>query len=237
MSLLSTFVTYACKIGLEVLCKIEKEGWENITHQGPLIAYANHTGMLEAPLIFTQLQPRKVTGLAKIETWDNWFLGWVFNLWGLIPIRRGEADMEALRRCITALEQGYFLGMSPEGTRSKSGALLRAHGGISLLALKSGAPLQPIGQWGSQGFGENIKKFKRTRVQVKVGSAFYLDTKGQRVTKKIRQQMADEMMYQLAKLLPEELRGEYADLENATETYLRFVETPPAENQPPSENQ
>jgi len=223
MKPITWIVTYACKIGLEVLCKIEKEGWETITHQGPLIAYANHTGMLEAPLIFTQLQPRKVTGLAKIETWENKFLAWVFDLWGLIPIRRGEADMEALRRCISALEDGYFLGMSPEGTRSKSGALLRAHGGISLLALKSGAPLQPVGQWGSQGFGENVKKFKRTHVNIKVGRAFYLDSKGQRVTKEIRQQMADEMMYQLAKLLPEELRGEYSDLENATETSLRFV--------------
>ncbi len=218
------FVTYACKLGLEVLCKVEKENWEAIPQNGPLIAYANHTGMLEAPLVFTQMQPRKVTGLAKIETWDNWFLGWVFNLWELIPIRRGEADMEALRRCLDALEKGFILGMSPEGTRSKSGALLRAHGGIALLALKSGSPLMPIGQWGSQHFGSNVKKFKRTHVKLKVGKAFYLDSRGEKVSKEIRQQMADEMMYQLAMLLPEDLRGEYSDLENATVKYLRFIE-------------
>jgi 1-acyl-sn-glycerol-3-phosphate acyltransferase len=223
MNLMRWIVTYGCKWGLEILCKIEKENWAAIPQDGPLIAYANHTGMLEAPLVFTQMQPRKMTGLSKIETWDNWFLGWVFDLWGLIPIRRGEADMEALRKCLNALEQGYILGMSPEGTRSKTGALLRAQGGMSMLALRSGAPLLPMGQWGGQHFGSNIKKFKRTRVNIKVGRMFYLDAHGERVTKEIRQQMADEMMYQVAKLLPEELRGEYSDLENATEKYLRFV--------------
>jgi len=223
MNLIRWFVTYACKFGLEVMCKIEKENWEAIPQHGPLIAYANHTGTVEAPLVFTQMQPRKVTGLAKIETWDNKFLGWVFNLWEMIPIRRGEADMEALRKCLEALEKGFILGMSPEGTRSKSGALLRAHGGIALLALKSGAPLLPMAQWGGQHFGSNVKKFKRTPVTLKVGRPFYLDSRGEKVTKEIRQQMADEMMYQLAKLLPEELRGEYADLENATEKYIRWI--------------
>jgi 1-acyl-sn-glycerol-3-phosphate acyltransferase len=222
-SILRWIVTYGCKLGLEIMCDIKKENWDAIPAAGPLIAYANHTGMVEAPLVFTQLQPRKATGLAKIETWDIKFLAWVFNLWGIIPIHRGEADMEALRKCLAALEQGYILGMSPEGTRSKSGALLRAHGGIALLALKSGAPLQPIGQWGSQHFGSNVKKFKRTKVNMKVGRMFYLDARGEKVTKEIRQQMADEMMYQLAALLPEELRGEYSDLENGTEKYLRFV--------------
>ncbi len=142
------------------MCRIEKQNWSALPQIGPLITYVNHTGTLEAPLVFTQMMPRKATGLAKIETWDNWFLGWVFNLWEIIPIHRGEADMEAMRRCLEMLDKGYFLGMSPEGTRSKSGALLRAHGGMALLALKSGAALVPIGQTGCQDFGSNIKKLK-----------------------------------------------------------------------------
>ena len=205
------------------MCRIEKQNWSALPQIGPLITYVNHTGTLEAPLVFTQMMPRKATGLAKIETWDNWFLGWVFNLWEIIPIHRGEADMEAMRRCLEMLDKGYFLGMSPEGTRSKSGALLRAHGGMALLALKSGAALVPIGQTGCQDFGSNIKKLKRTHVQLNVGRPFCLDARGEKITREIRQQMADEMMYQLSKLLPEDLRGEYADLENATEKYLRFV--------------
>ncbi len=225
MNIARWIVTHGCKLGLDILCHIHKENWERLPQQGPLLAYANHTAMVEAPILFTQMaaQGKKVTGMAKIETWDNWFLNWVFTLWGIIPIRRGEADMVAMKKSLEALNQGYIFGISPEGTRSKSGQLIKAHGGIAMLALHSGAPLIPIAHWGGEKFGENVKKFKRTNFNIRIGKMFYLDPHGERVTKEIRQQMADEMMYQLAKLLPEEYRGDYADLENATEKYLRFV--------------
>ncbi len=222
-AVLRWLVTYLCKFGLEVLCRIDSRELAKVPAKGPLISYANHTAMVEAPLIFTQLQPRPATGLAKIETWENKFLGWVFDLWDIIPVRRGEADMEAMRRCLDALKQGRILGISPEGTRSKTGALIRAHAGLVMLALHSGAPLQPMAHWGGENFGRNVKKFKRTPFTIRVGSVFYLDARGEKVTKEIRQQMADEMMYQLARMLPEEYRGEYSDLESATEKYLRFV--------------
>lgn len=222
MGFMKWLVTYACKTGLEVMCRIDAPDLNKVPTTGPLIAYSNHIGQVEAPLIYTQLQPRPMTGLAKIETWENWFLGWVFNLWEAIPVRRGEADMEAMRACLNALSAGKILGMSPEGTRSKTHALLRAHGGIALLALKSGAPLQPIVHWGGEDYTPNLKRFKRTDFHIRVGSRFFLDARGERVTKEIRQQMADEMMYQLAKLLPEKYRGEYADLDHATTKYLRF---------------
>ncbi len=218
-------VTYLCKFGLSVMCRIEAKELEKIPQTGPLIAFANHTAMVEAPILYTYLAPRtKVTAIAKIETWNNWFLNWVFTLWEIIPIRRGEADMVAMRKSLEVLEKGYILGISPEGTRSKSGKLIRAHGGVAMLGLHSGAPLQAVAHWGGEDFHKNVKQFKRTNFTVRVGPRFYLDPHGERVSKEVRQQMADEMMYQLAKLLPEEYRGEYSDLGNATEKYLRFVD-------------
>ena len=132
--------------------------------------------------------------------------------------------MEAMRQSLGVLERKDILGIAPEGMRNKTGALLRAKPGIVTLALRSAAPLQPIANWGSENFRKNLKCLKRTDFHVRVGPAFHLDLRGQHITKEIRQQMADEIMYQLAKLLPSEYRGEYADLENATENYLRFVE-------------
>jgi 1-acyl-sn-glycerol-3-phosphate acyltransferase len=223
MNLTYWFITYGCKFGLEVMCRIQKENWDSIPARGPLIAFANHTGAVEAPIVYTQLVPRPATALAKIETWNNKFLGWVFTLWGIIPIRRGEADMEALRASLEALKDGKILGISPEGTRNRTGQLIRAHGGIAMLALKSGAPLLPIAHWGGENFLKNLKQLKRTDFHLRVGKPFTLEAGGERVTKEIRQQMADEMMYQVAKLLPEYYRGEYADLENATEKYIRWM--------------
>ena len=224
MNLMEWIVTYGCKLGLDVICKIDAKEISKVPQTGPLILYTNHTGTVEAPIMYTQLQPReKVTALAKVETWDNWFLNWVFTLWGIIPLHRGEADMEAMRKALAVLEKGYILGISPEGTRSREGKLLRAHGGIAMLALHSGAPLQPMAHWGGENFGRNVNQFKRTSFSVRVGPIFNLDAHGEKVTKEIRQKMADEMMYQLAKLLPVENRGEYSDLENGSENYLRFL--------------
>ncbi len=209
------------RIGLEVMCRIDKADLRKIPDKGPLIVYSNHTGQVEVPLLFSQLQPRPVTGLAKIETWDGWFLRWIFDLWGAIPIRRGEADMYAMRRALTALEQGYILGIAPEGTRSKTGALIKAHPGIVTLALRSNAPLAPLAHWGGERFLPNLKRLKRTDFHIRVGEPFTLDPGGEKVTREIRQQMVDEMMYKLAALLPEHYRGEYADLSKATTIFIK----------------
>ena len=223
MNVTRWFVTGVAKNGLEIMCRIDKSELDKVQELGPLIAYSNHTGSVEVPLMFTQLQPRPVTGLAKIESWDGWFLRWIFNLWGAIPLRRGEADMTAMRKALEALKAGYIIGMSPEGTRNKTGALIEAHPGIVSLALHSNAPLIPIAHWGGENFRVNLKHLKRTDFHIRVGESFYLDPQGEKLTRQVRQQMLDELMYRLAALLPEEYRGVYANLGQATGKYLRMA--------------
>ena len=77
--------------------------------------------------MFTHLQPRKVTAFAKAETWDNPFMGYLFDLWGAIPIQRGEADTTAFRMALKALQEGKILAITPEGTRSGNGQLAHGH--------------------------------------------------------------------------------------------------------------
>jgi 1-acyl-sn-glycerol-3-phosphate acyltransferase len=215
-------VTGATKLFLELTCKIDKDEFAKIPQTGPLICYINHTGSVEVPIFYTQILPRKVSGLAKAETWNNPFGAFIFNLWGAIPIRRGEADTEAMRALLAKLEEEYILGIAPEGTRNRTGQLLRAHPGTVVLALRSGAALLPLAHWGGEDYRYNLKHLKRTDFQVRTGKIFHLDPRGEKVNKEVRQVMVDEMMYQLAKLLPEKYRGEYSDIENATEKYLRF---------------
>jgi len=206
-----------------ILCRIEWEqlGW--VPRKGPLILTLNHIGSLEVPLLAARLQPRKTIGLAKIETWDNKFMGWLFDLWEAIPIRRGEVDHRAIKRCVNVLQAGDMLMVAPEGTRSYDGRLLRGRPGISLIALQTGAPILPIVHWGGENFGTNIKKLRRTDFHIRVGRPFTLDTNGIKVSSKIRQEMTDEIMYQLAVLMPEEYRGEYKDCNPPPTKYLRFA--------------
>ncbi|MCL5611913.1 MAG: 1-acyl-sn-glycerol-3-phosphate acyltransferase [Chloroflexi bacterium] len=220
MKILRWFVTTAMKLGLRVLCRVDAQAIKEVQARGPLIVYANHTGSIEVPLIFGELYPRPVSGWAKIESWDNRFLNWIFSLWSIIPIRRGEADMSALKKALQALKQGMLFGVAPEGTRNKTGRLIRARPGVVVLATLANAPLIPIANWGGENFLSNLKKFKRTDFHIRVGKPFRLETNVAKVTPEMRQEIVDEMMYRLATLLPEEYRGEYSDLEKATGKYL-----------------
>ena len=90
------------------------------------------------------------------------------------------------------------------------------------MALKANVPILPVVFFGHEQFWPNVYRLRRTDFDINVGRPFYLDRGEIRVTKEVRRQMVDEIMYQLALLLPEKNRGYYADLSKATEEYLQF---------------
>ena len=208
------FVISFIKIGLSILCRIKSEGLNKIPSNGPLILYSNHTGTIEIPIMYIVVQPRVVTGMAKIESWDNPLLRWLFDLFGFIPVRRGELDMEAFRRTLDWLKDGNIIGISPEGTRNRNGKLLKAHSGIVSLALRSGAALIPVAHWGGENLKNNLKKLKRTDFFIKVGEPITIKIGKKKLNKEVRQNIVDEMMYELAVLLPEDYHGAYSSPEN-----------------------
>jgi len=71
---------------------------------------------------------------------------------------------------------------------------------------------------------KNLKHLKRTDFHIRLGEPFKINTQGIKVTGEIRQQIVDEMMYRLAKLLPEEYRGEYRDMSKSVEKFLINLE-------------
>jgi 1-acyl-sn-glycerol-3-phosphate acyltransferase len=174
-------------------------------------------------LLYAHLHPRRIIGLAKVETWDNRFMGWLFDLFETIPIRRGEVDMEAVHRSLAVLADKNILAIAPEGTRSRNGKLLRGQPGVVTLALRAGVPVLPIVHWGVEKFGKNLKRLRRTDFHIRVGKPFYLDSGGERVGGEVRQAMVNEIMFQMAALMPEEYRGEYADCNPPPQKYLRFA--------------
>jgi 1-acyl-sn-glycerol-3-phosphate acyltransferase len=222
MKPLHSFVSWGIRLGTSIICRIDDAELKQVPLHGPLILAVNHINSLEVPLLFAHLQPRRMIGLAKIETWNNRFMGWLFDLWEAIPIRRGEADLDALRHCLGALSAGDILGVAPEGTRSYNGKLIYGQPGIILIALHSGAPILPVVHWGGEDFSKNIKRLKRTDFHIRVGKPFTLDANGEKVDSKVRQAMVDEIMCQLAFLMPEEYRGQYANCSPLPQKYLRF---------------
>lgn len=208
---------------IRLCCRVHDEQLPQVPAQGPLIVITNHVSFLEVPLLYTFLLPRRMTGFAKVESWDRPFHRWLFNMAEIIPVHRGEADTNAFRLALAALEAGDIVAVAPEGTRSGHGRLQRARPGAVVLALRSGAPLLPIVHYGGEKLKENLARLRRTDFYLAVGELFQLDAGGAKVTRQVRQQMIDEAMYRMARLLPPAYRGEYADLSAATETHLRAL--------------
>ena len=220
-------VIWTIKGVLRLLCRVDDAQLAKVPDQGPLIVVTNHVNFLEVPLLYTHLEPRRIVGFAKAEAWDNPILRFLADLWKPIPLRRGEADRTALRQALGALEAGRIFVLAPEGTRSGHGRLQRGNPGVVLLALRSGAPVLPLVHYGGELVWRNLARLRRTDFRLVAGHPFYLVAGGTKVTSQVRRQMIDEIMYQMAALLPPADRGVYADLDGATETYLHF----PADSQ------
>lgn len=228
MSLVRQVVNSSMRAATTVLCRIDDEQMAKIPPHGPLLLVTNHVNFLEAPVLISRIQPRPLTGFVKVETWDNPIMGALFSIWGGIPVHRGQPDREAMRSALQALEQGYILGVTPEGTRSGDGMLSRGHPGIVTLAVKSGAPILPLVFHGGEVFWDNLRRLRRTDFQIVVGEIFEVDLGEAKPSREVREKVLEEIMYQLAALLPPRYRGDYADLAEATSEYLVFND--PAQN-------
>jgi len=205
-----------------LLLKVKVTGFERIPASGATIVAINHTNFIEGPLLYVTW-PREIIGLGKAELWSNPILKLIVASLRLIPIRRGELDLNAIRLSMRALKEGKVLGLAPEGTRSHHGRLQRGRPGLVLLALRAPeTPIVPVAIYGQDKYRQNLRRFRRTEVNMVVGQRFWLEPGEERVTHKMRQQMTDEIMMQIAALLPPEYRGVYSNLASATEHYLRF---------------
>jgi 1-acyl-sn-glycerol-3-phosphate acyltransferase len=222
MTLARTAVNVSLRAVTDMLCRIEDKQMSKIPLCGPLLLVTNHVNFLEAPVLITRIQPRPLTGFVKVETWDNPLMGKLFNIWGGIPVHRGTPDREALRSGLKALNEGYILGVTPEGTRSGDGILQKGNPGIVSLALRSGAPILPLAFYGGELFWDNVRRLKRTNFYIVVGNSFKVQCIGTRATREIREAILDEIMYQLAALLPARYRGVYANLDQATNRQIVF---------------
>ncbi len=208
-----------------LMFRVDAAALAKIPQDGPLILVANHVHIPEIPTLYVRLLPRKVYGMAQAErVLDRNLWGAILRWIDTIPVWRGEADLNALRTGIRRLTEGAILLLDPEGTRSHDGLLQKGQPGAILMALHSGAPMLPVVHYGSENYRENLKRLRRTVMHYVVGKPFRLKASGERVTSSMRQQMIDEVMFQMAALLPPQYRGAYADMKAASHKYLVFEE-------------
>ena len=204
------------KLCFLVYCrKLEVVGRENIPREGGLILASNHLNNADPPAVALAIQPRYPMYMAKREMIGWPILGPAFRTFGAFPVRRGEADLSALRAAGELVRDGALLVMFPEGTRSRTGGLTRGHPGTAMIALRTGAPILPVAVTGTEGVVWPwifLKPYSIKHVRVVIGEPFRLPPV-ERVTSEATAQATDLIMRRIAALLPPQYRGVYADTE------------------------
>jgi 1-acyl-sn-glycerol-3-phosphate acyltransferase len=183
-------------------------GMENFPRHGPALVVINHLGDADAVLLGASI-PKAIDGMAKIELNEHWLAGGFLRAYGVIWVHQGRADRRALRAALEGLSQGRMIALAPEGRQSVEGGLEEGTEGAAFLAMKSGAPIVPVGMTGTE--NENIyngKFWKRAKVTLAVGKPFYLKEYDDRQT--TLREGTRQIMKSLADLLPQSYRGRYS---------------------------
>ena len=181
------------------------EGAERIPKRGGYILVSNHINWKDPPWIEFALG-RAIRFMAKRELFQIPVIGFALRAIGAFPVRRGEADRAALQMALKVLEAGHPAGFFPEGHRSESGALIRGHPGIALIARRSNAVIVPIAVIGTP--RARLGAFWRRDILLRVGEPFHAADLG--VDMSNAQGLTDAIMVRIAQMLPSEMRGAYS---------------------------
>jgi 1-acyl-sn-glycerol-3-phosphate acyltransferase len=203
------------RFAFQCFTRVTLSGLEHVPTDGPLILAANHISNADPLMMASWLTPalgRPIHWMAKAEALDWPLAGWFLRQNGAFGIHRGAADTEAFRLAKAVLDNGRVLGTFPEGTRSPTGALQKAKEGVTLLAIRTGAPILPIGVAGTDRFWPRGRKIWTIggRISMRVGEPFVLE----RIvradgTKESLDEATTRLMLHVAELLPERHRGVY----------------------------
>ncbi len=165
-----------------------------------MLVAANHASFLDPPLLGAAL-PRPVYFMAKSELFTSPLLRPLLVRVGAFPVRRGQSDRSAIRRAVALLAAGRVVGMFPEGTRSTTGELQPAQAGVALLALRTGAPVVPVGLSGT---GKAMPPGRawphRVPVAIKVGPPLRFEHRG-RIDKELLREVSEQVMAAIARLI------------------------------------
>jgi len=137
------FALWACRMFCVVFFRMHLNGQENIPRKGPFLLVSNHQSCLD-PIFCGAPLRRQLAYVARDTLFRNWTFGCIIASVGTIPIRRGTADLTAVKRMFAALREGFGLCLFPEGTRTSDGRIAALRPGFSLLCRKAKAPIVPV---------------------------------------------------------------------------------------------
>ncbi|MBD8501242.1 lysophospholipid acyltransferase family protein [Paenibacillus arenosi] len=203
---------------LKKYANINIVGSENLKGiQTPTIFICNHLSNSDGLVlgkVLKEIDPTFVAG-AKLSHDAVTSIG--VNVVKTTNIKPNTADKEGLEKIIKLVKQGESLLIFPEGTRSRAGSMIEAKKGILLIARMTGAPIVPIGIYGTEKLlpinteGDmRAESFNYADVHINIGKQFKFQKRAKEQDKSEYEDFTLKyMMYKIAELLPDDYRGVY----------------------------
>lgn len=196
---------------LRKLTVTEFKGIENIPLTGGLLIATNHMSRMDIPVLFLTPNRPEMTALVTTKYLKypliRWFIITAQGIW----LDRDAADFGAFRTAVDALNKGIAIGIAPEGTRSENAQLLEGKPGAALLALRAVVPIIPVAIVGTEDAVRKMLRFQKPHITAEFGQIIPAPKLDRNNREGQLQQLTDEMMCQIAVMLPEKYRGYYAN--------------------------
>jgi 1-acyl-sn-glycerol-3-phosphate acyltransferase len=208
---------------VRLLFRVDPKGIEKLPKHGSYILVANHVTNLDALAVayFVYVQLKRAPHfLAKESLFRVPILGPIIRAAGQIPVyRSGHRNDTPLKAAHEYLKAGHSIAIFPEGTLTRNPDLwpMRGKSGAIRLALETGVPVFPIGQWGSEKvlpqYGSKFRPGFWKPVRILVGDEIDLSNYRKKQLNPDELNDATKLVMQTITELVEELRGEKAPLE------------------------
>lgn len=207
------FIRGLIRLMFNLIAHVEVRGYENLPKDGSFVIATNHLGIADVPIAFYALNRWDLFVVIGEKWREVGLFRWVGKHINFIFIDRFNPDIKGLRKIISLMEEDNILVIAPEGTRSRTGALIEARPGVSYLATKLGRPIVPVGIVGTEDkyLINNLKKLRRSHITVTAGKPFLLPPLPRENRDEALKRYTDEIMCHIAALLPEKYRGVYTD--------------------------
>lgn len=195
-----------------LLTDLEIIGAENFPRSGPMIVVGNHFSFVD-PAAFVRVSPVPIDFIGgAVNPHAPKIVTWIPRMWGFLPVYRGTGSRFGLREAEKVLDRNGILAIFPEAG-NWANVLRPPRPGAAFLAAQTGAPLLPVGLAGMEEVFPSLGKFRRAKVTINIGKPFgpfKVTGKGRERRKQINA-IGDEIMQQIAELIPPERRGHYSD--------------------------
>jgi len=115
-----------------------------------------------------------------------------------------------MKQALNTLKEGRLFAVAPEGTRSRTGTMIKGKEGVAYLAIKSGAPIIPGGISGTETMADDWRNLRKPKIKIQFGKPFTLPKLDPQNRAAQLEAGIDEIMCQIAALIPEKYHGVYA---------------------------